>query len=145
MRLYLQNPETSYCVAYGMLGIAHYYGMSMTKSEMIKLLKTHKTRGTDVGYVAKSISEIGLKFKRFKFNYRNVKRAIDAGKPIAICYEMAKGVSHFSTIIETRKNSRGLNFYTLNDTYYGRYEIPEYTLKYLMQLDGSWARIVETI
>jgi len=143
--LYLQGVETSYCVPYSLLGIAHYFRIGIEEQDAIDVCGAHKTQGSHAYHYTKGVKKIGMKFKRLRFNYRNVRRSIEAGYPVAICYMINELESHFSTIIGARRDHRGFGFYLLNDTYYGRYEIPEEILKYLMRRDESWARIVEEL
>lgn len=144
MPLHLQGTDTAYCVPFSLLGIAEYFGIHfLTTDEMIELCGTHKKSGSQLEIVSKVVKKIGMKFKRIRFNIKNVRKSLEHGNPVVVCYATSKDEGHFSTIIDVRVDKRKNGFYTLNDTYYGRYEIPENLLVYLMYRDGSWARTVE--
>lgn len=143
--LYMQAPKTAYCVPYCMVGIAHYYRIKISKKEMIKVCGTKKIIGSFSNVYTKGIEKIGLKFKRIKFNYAEIKKTIKQGHPVVFAYsENVRNpeASHFSTIIGVYKDKRGIPFFLLNDTYYGRIEVPQYFLDYLWRESRSWARKV---
>lgn len=139
----MQGVKTAYCVPYSMWGIAQYFGIDIDVEDVMLMCGTHKTQGSHADVYVPGMEKIGLKFKRLRFKFESVQKSLAKGNPVTVCYMINDVESHFSTIIAARKDDRGLNFYTLNDTYYGRYEVPEDLLKVLMKMDESWARIVE--
>lgn len=145
MPLLMQGVDTAYCVPYSMWGIAQYFAIDIDVENVMLMCGTHKKQGSHHDIFVPGMQKIGLKFRRLRFNYPSVLKSLAKGNPVTICYMISDTESHFSTIIGARQDERGLNFYTLNDTYYGRYEIPEDLLKVLMKIDESWARTVEKI
>lgn len=141
--LYMQGTETAWCVPYSLVGVAEYYGIKATKQGMIEAVNASKKTGTKTEDYTRGIQEFGLKFKRLKFKYKEIRKTLREGTPIALSYSSSKDESHFTILVGARRDSRGIRFYTLNDTFYGRYEIPASVLEYLMYLnDNSWARKV---
>ena len=138
--LYLQDPDIGYCIPYALTGIAQYFGIRVSKSKMIKLCKATKSYGCYSPDQLQGVEKIGLKFERIKFKYQDIRKALTRGFPVVLSY-MAGNDPHFSTIIFARKEERGV-FYILNDTLYGRFEIPGELLEYLWKRDESWIRKV---
>ena len=145
MPLHIQSIKVSYCVPYSLAGVAQYFGLNISKEDVIELCNTHKTQGTSLDNCSKAVKKIGLRFRRIKFTPKNVFDSLSKGNPVVICYATSDKESHFSTIIKVKADNGNQIFYTLNDTLYGRYDIPEELLKYLIKRDGSWTRIVEKI
>lgn len=148
MPLYLQGKKTAYCVPYSAAAIAHWYGSEHTLSQVVRIFRTSKTRGTTMSDIPKGFSELGFKLKPIAFTTKNVRKSIKARKPIVITYASEKFEGHFSTIIGLTRRY-GMVYYILNDTYFGEYEIPEKLLMILMARDVSisgssriWARQV---
>ena len=148
--LYLQGTKTSWCVPYSFLGIAHYYMLPITKKEMIRACRAHKSEGSYTNIeLTKRLRKIGLNLKRIKFDYKNIRKTLKNNNPVVVSYLIGNTCAHFSTIIGCWKDNRGIRYCLLNDTYYGKYTIPMAILEYLMYLCGfglgKWARIVEPI
>ncbi len=140
--LYMQGTETGYCVPYGLVGIAEFYGIKVSKKDMIAACKTHKTQGTLKEDYIKGIQQFGLKFVRIKYEYGPIRRALKAYQPVILSFRTSKTETHFTTIVGARKNNRGIYFYTLNDTFFGHIEVPGSLLEYLWKKDSSWSRKV---
>ena len=127
------------------MGIAKYYGIDVSRDQMIQLCGSHKKQGSPYEIYTKGIEEVGLKFFRVKFNYRNVKRLLKNGFPVVLTYICEKPyISHFSTIVGCYKKS-GRHYYCLNDTMFGEMEIPATVLEFLCSINRSWVRGVKKI
>ena len=145
--LYMQGVDTAWCVPYSIQGVAEYYGLYYSRNQVIDAVKAHKTTGTYMEDFTDGVKELGLKFERLKFNYTEVQKSLNAGIPVAISYQNGKKESHFTVIIDAYKDYRGTEFYTLNDTYYGRINMPVEVIEVLVRKDvnfvyksRSWAR-----
>lgn len=141
MPLYLQG-DNSYCVPYSLTCVAHYFGIGVDVKDMITLLASHKTQGTQISLIPGALRKIGLNIKRLKFTVPNVAAQLKNGKPVVICYLASDKESHFTTIVKVR-TVRGIPYFTMNDTIYGLREMPAESMKVLMGLDESYARVVE--
>src|SRR5277367_2303605 len=115
--LHLQHPDSTMCVPYGLAGIAHYYGIKVTKEQMVKACRTHRTQGTQTEDITRAAKKFGLKLERIKFQFDIIKKSIDQGHPIILCHisEVSGRIQqpHFNTIIGARKDRRKMGWYTL--------------------------------
>lgn len=142
--LYMQGLDTCWCVPYSMVGIAEFFGIDAPFEDMIEACGASKRYGADTDVYTKGIEKFGLQFKRLNFTFDEIYWALRKGFPVAVCYMINPNESHFTTIIQARRDYRGMGHYLLNDTYHGRFEMPEPLLIYLKKLEGtSWARIVQ--
>lgn len=141
MELVLQSKNDGYCVPYSLVSILKYYGITVPKATLVKRLCKSKNSGANLREATQVLYGFGLILKEIPFTYSSVAKSINEKAPVVLTYMSGKE-SHFSTITECREDSRGLDYYTLNDTYHGVFEMPGEILKALTQQDEGWIRKV---
>jgi ABC-type bacteriocin/lantibiotic exporter with double-glycine peptidase domain len=141
-----QHPNSASCVPYSIMTIAKHYKILLSRKRALKMCGTSNRNGSSYKVYAKGIQTIGLKLKRIAFKFETIKKYTDKNIPVVTVYHIGEGWNHFSIIIATRREGHTA-LVTLNDSIFGRIEIPFKLLKVLYQHDQNkpQTHIVEKI
>lgn len=131
----LQDPRLSYCSLNAVHAVLNFYSKRYTRAELLRLLKTHRTRGTNPLNIEKTLLKYDLFFtKKSNLSFSNIKRSIDSRNVILISYMSDINEAHSSIICGYDKR-RGIEYVLLCDSLFGIYEMPFSVLRFLFHKD----------
>jgi len=138
----LQGRNSNYCVPYTALTILNHY---LTNPPSIKSLivdtKASRKGGAFVDNFKDTLNFYGFKIRRLAF--AKILYALKRGNPVVIGYKYGVNESHLSLISGYFKD-KGITYFILSDSWYGKITLPKKILEVVVRADGSYIREILT-